>query len=316
MTFYLFHQNMRVFGGATPAWNIRMKDAFWSLPIGITGDRVLVAGFTETKNFITAPNALAGMVTALDKGLTNMVTIAVGNTATLMGGSKKRKSKGTKAYYPTEYISIVTKPVVGGYGFNVLRAGKAIYMEQRGLTQPEACFPTTGVGSLAPEVMPEYPKLDSRGLAYVVGEIKWTGDPLDGRILVVCFMHNMYALGDPGGALQKMPRLVKTIYAKHPDIIQPNVNPCIVGADFNLIPSIVKDRAARNFVPAAERAPGLGGKYYMTTDSHVYDWWSCRVSSLTGSKPEIWTETLERLKPDTLSDHTAISLGLHQNLWW
>ena len=107
---------------------------------------------------------------------------------------------------------------------------------------------------------------------------KCAGDPLDKKWLVVCFMHNVYGVGDTSSGLTGMPRLVSAIYSKHG--IVANV-PCIVGGDFNTPPRPTGTGRTVRFVEAAELDPTNKNTPYNTTDSHPYDWWSYGVNIAT-----------------------------------
>ncbi|MBL7500404.1 endonuclease/exonuclease/phosphatase family protein [Frankia sp. CNm7] len=322
MPFYLFHQNMRVFGGETLAYNARMKAAFGKLPIGYPTTRVLAAGFTEICNHGSAPFALSNMARGLDPGLTRPWTVAVGRTARMVKDPTAPPAAKKQKTYFQEYITMVTQYEVQWNGlkksvpneFQVLHWGKAVFLDSLfSGPSPAACFPVGGPGTLAPEALPYNAKLDSRGLAYIVGRVKRAGDPLNNRLLVVGFMHNMYGVGDRSGSITGLPRLAQAIYEKHSGVIDPDRDPCIVGGDFNVEPRRVGSRTSR-FEPTAEE--DSDGDYYRTTGSSVYDWWSCRVDSLLGSSAEIWPQTRKKNKPNNLSDHAGISLSLHQNMWW
>ncbi len=325
MTFYLFHQNMRPFGGKNPKYNARMKTAFSKIKIGGPGSKILAAGFTEICNYGSAPAALENMMPKLDVGLTEVMTVAVGRTGSFVPVQPAKKQKtgsGTpEKTYKQEYLTMVTQRTVKWAGlvptvvleFAVQHWGKAIYLDNTINDGPAlvGCFPTKGPGSIPAEDLPHDAKVDSRGIAYLVGQIKCAGDPLDKKWLVVCFMHNVYGVGDTSSGLTGMPRLVSAIYSKHG--IVANV-PCIVGGDFNTPPRPTGTGRTVRFVEAAELDPTNKNTPYNTTDSHPYDWWSCNVSQLDAT-PEIWPQTRKNTKP-ILSDHAGISLGLGADLWW
>jgi len=318
LTFYLFHQNMRSFGGGTTAYNNRMKKAFGEIPIGGADKTVLAAGFTEVKNSAMAPIALGGIAKRLDIGLTKTWTVVVGCTGTLVKdpdappAAKKAKTSTTSKIYTREYITMVTQ-YRPAEEFEVLHWGKALFLDS--ITtgpSPAACFPAGGLNSPAATELPTNAKVDSRGLAYIVGRVRSVGDPLHNKLLVVCFMHNMYGVGDRSSGLTGVPSLVSTIYAAHAADIDPVRDPCIIGGDFNAEPRAV-GRGGNHFEPQAETSPT--GNYYRTTGSSVYDWWLCRADSLDDAKPEIWMQTYKKNKP-ILSDHAGISLGLDVGMWW
>jgi hypothetical protein len=317
MALQLFHQNMMKFGGETTAWNTRMKKAFGNVNIGHPGARVLAAGFTEICNYRSAHESLKTMVRKLDPGLTTLMTVAVGRTGRMVGDSSGPPSKRQRTYFQ-EYLTVATQRRVAANGttvlheFEVMHAGKAIFLDSPDLgPSPAGCFPVGG--SVAAEELPYNAKVDSRGIAYVVGRVNSVGDPLHGRLLVVAFMHNMYGVGDGSSGITGVPRLVNAIYQEHQADITAATAPCIVGGDFNVEPRELGLRGAAPFRPQAEEDSDHNP--YLTTGSHVYDWWSCRVKSLVGAEPVIWMQTLKKNKPKNLSDHAGISLGLDANMW-
>lgn len=198
--FYIFHQNLRVFGGGTDDRNDPFEDACQDISDALGSDRVIVAGFTEVMNDGATVTAIRRIAQNLDPGLRKPTLFATGKTA--VGGTMEWVAISTAASF--------TQQIAG----KVLKMGDGSWR----------AYPTT---QLAPELLPnDNFAADVRGLAYV-------GGTFNGQSILIGFIHNNYTLGEPTTIYRALPKMVEAIGAVHAG--WDNV-PRYLGGDFNIEP--------------------------------------------------------------------------------
>lgn len=234
-TYYLFHQNMRVYGGGSVDRNDAFRQAFSEISddIGHTS-RILVAGFTEVMNSKVCAKELPGLALKLDPALKTTYFLACGITAL------------TRTLVP-EYVAISTYSTfkVGIMGRVLKKADKSW-----------GCWSSDDgpVGEL-----PSGLAADVRGLGYV-------GGTHNGKSLIVGYMHNMYNLGERSTYFQSLPKMMQLIKAKHPDW---DKVPIVFGGDFNLPPRAISRRSETYTICARDASD----EPINTTSKHAYDYW-------------------------------------------
>ena len=271
--YYLFHQNMRVYGGGNAERNEVFNEAMMDISSDLDKDQVAVAGFTEIMNFGASVDTLDMIAHHLDVNLTKPLFFACGITA-------------FKSDSP-EYVAISVHKA-----FSIQIAGRVLLLEQPSSNRPKwTCVPST---ELKVATVPDNLSPDSRGLAYVGGKFQ-------GKYLIVGFMHNMYNLGDRSSAFQALSDMIQLIWDKHSEW---DGYMTIFGGDFNVEP--------RDNLPSAYTvyATNNNNEPVNTTKHHPYDYW---IASKQISKNNAYVYTETRDVPSGLSDHGGISLKLPMN---
>lgn len=249
---YLFHQNMRVYGGGSPERNGLFDLAFNDIRAA-TGHDFDVAGFTEIVNWGTALGALQARSHLLTPGLTEVVLIHVGTPA--VSGKP-------------EFIGIAWNPE----RLNVQFIGQTAYdsMSRRYLTWPyripapvPANFRVIGLPSNEP-----YLRADSRGLAYLAAIV-------DGRPYIIAFMHNVFTIGNLSDEFTGIRRAAACIFdtvGRQPDGDAYAHASVLIGGDFNVLPHDLGRNAGDGtlFVRAARDA---NNALINTTVTNPIDFW-------------------------------------------
>lgn len=254
----IFHQNMRVFGGGAPLRNIAYQAAFAGIAGGLggVGGPIGVAGFTEVMNNGATAVAfgpggpVGGLCAALGVGF--LGNVACGQMALAPG---------------PEYVGLGIDPAaavnsVGRICFNQNGAGVNLIHD-------------VFVGAIGGGAwnhwcnnLPANATADYRGVVYVV--VTFPGGPQ----VAVGFVHNLYAIGVPGIAAQRMPDIL-FLMRNNPTMPGGGGGPAYVGGDFNLLPIVRHTVAHGNAYPysAATVAVPVGAVAGGTTwAGNLYDY--------------------------------------------
>lgn len=201
MSYWLFHQNLRVFCGTNARRNTAFEDAMNTISTELDQDRVIVAGFTEVMNNQTTQTPLRRIAQELDPSLRTPILFAVGTTAV---GNQ------------TEWVGISAH-----VNFGIQISGKVLKLTNN----TWQAYPTTN--QLPSDQMPNGQfAADVRGLAYI-------GGTFGQRRMIVGFIHNNYTLGVPSTIYRALPQMVAAIKAAHQGW---NQVPHYLGGDFNIEP--------------------------------------------------------------------------------
>jgi len=205
---FLFHQNMRTFGGANAARNGAYLNAFTAInqQIGLAGP-LSVMGFTEIVNNGAALGALGPLANALSPGAGGIL-VACGITALANG---------------PEFVGIAT-----ANGLAVLSVGRILLQAVQGGIQlisdvsPAVPPPALWAANLPPQATPDY-----RGVVYVVVAA-------GGTSVAVGYLHNLYTFQDQRALVMgQIPNMMQ-IMASNP-AMGPGGH-VYLGGDFNVAP--------------------------------------------------------------------------------
>jgi hypothetical protein len=280
---FIFHQNMRDFGGAAAKRNV-----FFNMNLGFVGASVMLhapfvaAGFTEITNAGASRATLTALAAVLSGAMTNVLVIVVGTMAL----SKK-----------PEYIGIAWDPGV----ITVHHAGHALYDVYNGRWQ---AFNYTD-GALANALANQrilFPnnnillalRADTRGIAYIAGTV-------GGNPKIIAFMHNMYAIGDPTGGFNNVPTMAERARQSAGGIYAGAQ--IIVGGDFNIRPRNPKRPRGNQLALLARWA---GNPPTNTTNANPYDFWLVSNGVIAHANASVYPAT--RFTPGG-SDHAGIGLN-------
>ena len=272
--YYIFHQNMRVYGGGNAERNEVFNDAMMEISSELDKDQVVVAGFTEIMNFGATVDALGVVAAHLDVNLRDPLFFACGITAF------KNESP--------EYVAIAMHK-----NFSRQIGGRVLLTRPDPYSKPQwTCFSETdlGIQSIPKGIVP-----DSRGLAYVGGRFK-------NKYMIVGFMHNMYNLGDRSSAFQALSNMINLIWAEHSTWAN---TATIFGGDFNVDPRDITSSV--HTIKAVDN----NNNAIPTTKHHTYDFW---ISSANIPNGNAFVDQQTRNVGNGLSDHAGIRLLLPLNL--
>jgi hypothetical protein len=290
----LFHQNMRVFGGATPARNLVFQNRLLAIRAAAL-QPIIVAGFTEVMNSGPALRTVMTVLgSSLDPAITRVAVVTVGVTA--VGGQR-------------EFIAIAWNPTaltvdhIGQVLWN--SATRSWVCHNQVMTAADdaaaAGIPTTltiGLPALADL------GADSRGLAYIAAR-----KPMGGAY-IIAFMHNMFMLGNRSGAFASLPKMLQATRAAL--VADPRYNlaagtpTMIVGGDFNLRP---RDSSVRGLARGYGRAARIGGPasaWVRTTNRNPYDFWVVSDVNIVDAQVAVHAQT----RVPRGSDHAAITVAI------
>jgi hypothetical protein len=193
---------------------------------------VLIAGFTELTNNITAVNALnGGLCGALGVGRAQAVCTRV----TAVGGT-------------FDYTGIA----VAAAGVNIRSWGRIIpSVSGAGVTLIHDMWnPTTNFANWA-ATLPAGATLDYQGLVYVVADIG------GGIVFAVAFLHNIYGINDARGLiLQRLPDAAGLIAADQ--AMPQGAGVVYICGDFNAGPLFRSNRAGVIALPFSQGTVGPG----------------------------------------------------------
>lgn len=285
MASYLFHQNMKTFGGAQPARITAYRAAFQQIRIDLGhGNRFLAAGFTEIANNQMAAQAFRG-----DHGL--CAQLGVRYHSTILCGSTVLGRK--------EYL------VVGFHQDVQIEAIGRVFVEST--TRGAQSFLDVSPGPLNPgwaANLPPRASGDFRGV--VVARIRFQEVPS-----VVGFLHNVYSL-DPQRSLfaGQIPNIMGKLRAWAGLGVR-----VYVGGDYNVLPPPpggTRGTARTGFAYA--QALGDPGYYDATTwGRNLYDYWFTSHERIDGLPfPSANRETMDGAanSGNPKSDHMAIMLRI------
>src|SRR5690349_12303700 len=215
---FLFHQNMRTFGGGTGARNTAYQLAFGGLAatLAVHGP-IVVAGFTEITNNVTASSALSGVGAAPGInlcgafGITFRATIACRLTA--VGGQ-------------LEYIGIGTAaapfPAILSFGRILVHAqGLALHLIHD--IAPAGGGFVNWCAHLPPNASADY-----QGIVYIVVTI-------NGNTVAVAYTHNIFSINDNRSAITQNLPTAANLVRTNPAMPGPNGIVYVCG-DFNCLP--------------------------------------------------------------------------------
>jgi len=272
--YYIFHQNLRVFGGKSTSRNDTFNGAMMDICTKFNLGKVAVAGFTEVMG-TGSLDALANMSDLLDSDLTKPILFACGFTA-------------IKNEDP-EYIAISTNKE-----FKIEIAGRVLRVRPNAYADAKwTCY---SAGDLSLGDFPNNTVPDSRGLAYLGGTLKDTNSKT--KRVIVGFMHNMYGLGDRSEAFTALEKIKQLVWAKHslPNVVT------IFGGDFNVAP---RDTKGGSHTICAMEIDGVTPT--PTTKHHAYDFWLSSFN-IPNSNAKVFAETRDVTLG--LSDHAGVALLL------
>ncbi len=293
---WIFHQNMRVYGGCSANRNQAFATAFENLS-GNTNPGCIVCGYTELRNNgVPLHDNLAGY--------SNQLFIASDRAA--KGSIIEIGISGREV---SEHVGIF-------WDASKLQVQRIGFSNQDGLDEYKAGVEVIGRNHQCTYNMPLRPGLhqaDKRGLAFIAGSDK------NGQKWLIGFMHNMYGTGDRYGGFENIPNLLKAALGALSDSewAQSEDIGIVVGGDFNVEPRSFTERNSDGLVPYA--SVDQNGKPELTTDHHAIDFWivnevfigRCKLIQQQGQDvpnivPGVHQETHDQL----CSDHAGISL------WW
>lgn len=268
--YYVFHQNMRVFGGGTLGRNEAFDGAFIETVSNKMGQdkHIIVAGFTEITNATIAKDALQNASSFLFNDAKYTIGFfACGVTALKQGQAP-------------EYVVISCR-----HDFTISFSGRVLLMsDQKWKCWPWDKFPN--------DRLPEELTADSRGLAYVGGNFK-------NQQMIIGFMHNMYKEGNRSGGFSALPTMMKLIWEAHSG--WGNV-PIYLGGDFNVKPRGFSSRADAQVICAVD----ANNNNINTTRTHPYDYWVTSDPKKTNGDVTVCEETRDVVVG--LSDHAGVLL--------
>ncbi|HSZ69481.1 MAG TPA: hypothetical protein VK756_03880 [Solirubrobacteraceae bacterium] len=287
---YLFHQNMRVFGGDAAARNQAYEVAFAQLrPTLGAASNVPIGGFTEIVNNTTATATMQMLAGRM--GLTTVYLIACGKTALAKG---------------PEYVAVGASAATP-----ILAAGRiAIDASHNKITLIHDPAPALPPPPGWCKTLPPGATLDYRGVVYLIANV-------GGTAIAVGFLHNMYTDPNTRTLIAEQIPHFGALMAAEPTMAG---GPVYIGGDFNVLPIPRSLPAYGLYTPYAIGIPALpppphpikpGGT---TAAGNLYDYWySDRapaepwppgfVSPVAG----VYTPTL--FYPD-MSDHCGVVLRI------
>jgi endonuclease/exonuclease/phosphatase family metal-dependent hydrolase len=290
----LFHQNMRVFGGAAAARNAVFLTRLGAIRAAVP-QPIIVAGFTEVMN--SGPRLCVVMPvfgTALNLAITSTAMVEIGVTA--VGGQR-------------ECIAIAWSPAA----LTVDHIGQVLW---NSTTRTWVCHNQTmtmadhGAAAGIPTTLrKELPDLDgigadSRGLAYIAAH-----EPM-GDAYIIAFMHNMFTLGNRSGAFGSLPKMWQA--ARVALALDPLYNLAagtprmIVGGDFNVWPRDSSVRGLARGYGRAARSGGPASAWVRTTSRNPYDFWVVSDVNIVDAHVAVHTQT----RVPSGSDHAGITLAV------
>jgi hypothetical protein len=312
----LFHQNMRVYGGAAGGRNTAYSQAFAAISAHLNPvlPSVLIAGFTELTNNRSA-------VAGLNNGL--CAALGVGQAQAVCTRQTALQTQ------PMDFTAIAV-----AQGVNILSWGRVVLSASGGGVNPVSDVWNPQVINFATWAanVPGNQALDYQSLVYVVADI-------GGPIVAVAFLHNIYQINDNVGlALQKLPDAADLI-AQNPqmprDAAGQPAGVIYVCGDFNALPLLRQNHAGIIAQPFSQPSllPGTAPPEWSpnailtqtqtqqgykpggtTAAGNLYDY---SFSSVIGNpplrqlEPAIDVVTLDTPRGNNLmSDHTAALLNI------
>ncbi len=242
----IFHQNMKVYGGAA-AWRNTNFDVSLAAINAATGPVYVAAGFTEVMNAGASVAALAARAIVLDPGLTRLGVIETGIT---VGGRR-------------EWVGIAWDPGA----INVQHVGSVLWSATNREWE-HFTMATPGTATFVVD-WPDDDGLaaDSRGIGYIAG--------VNGGLnFIIGFLHEMHNLRTRGLLLAALSTSVQKIQAGLGGGYA--AARAIIGGDFNVE---AETRTYLRPVPVDIAAASTGpGVFTNTTAAHAYDWWGGDVA--------------------------------------
>lgn len=286
---FLFHQNMRTFGGGTAPVNAAFHTQFNAINanvVGAFGAPIALAGFTEVRNAGAAVNAFGGAgATGLPPG-TNLCTALGVNYLTTV-------NCGSSALGYEEYVVLAANaPVhsVGRVSVSGLNPSELIHERFGAL----ATVLSTGMHADASG--------DYRSVVYMVADLGLPGAP---RRVAAAFFHNVYVQEiNRTFVMQRLPAIVKQILN---DPALAGSQEVYVGGDFNVLPQNRRPLpyyAMGTVAPAFWPGTTLGGT---TIAGNLYDYWYANPVGGVVPTPGAFQFTMGG-PANNLSDHAGIGL--------
>ncbi|MFC7334525.1 hypothetical protein [Rhodocista pekingensis] len=293
---WLFHQNMRRFGGGAVARNQAYQTAFQNLVTG-AGSAPSVAGFTEIVNNIAAQQTMAA-ITANQMGMGFYLNVAIGQTALANGP----EYIGVAVQDATT-ITGIGRITIHADGLDVGLIHDPFTMQVANETQQQRTMRLqTWSNNLPGGTTP-----DTRGLAYVVIA---NGN----SAAAVGFMHNMYTFEEAraltAGKLPGMARFMRQAMVT----AVPNAASylTVIGGDFNVAPIEVRGTARQGRIfaydtPCLNPPPGAmaGGTTWF---GNLYDYWYLDLQPTGGGGDPVPGTYPDTMDNDLMSDHCGITL--------
>jgi hypothetical protein len=295
---FLFHQNMRVFGGGTPLRTNAYANAFHSIAGALAGaGGVMVGGFTEIVNNGAAATALAGPAPGSNLlgqlGLQRAVIAACGMTVLANG---------------PEFICI------GYNGLTLLSVGRILlHVSGSAVSLIHDIAPAVPAPAAWTNIVPAAATRDYRGVVYVVVESK-ANEPF-----AVGFLHNLYTLMDQrilvAGQIPAMLAVMQSNNAM--GNAAGGRGHVYLGGDFNVLPTdrlIVRIGEAFCYKIGAFAVPAGATPGGTTWSGSLYDYWYSDISPAappggpTPPQPGVLTTTLDSGGTNLMSDHAATVL--------
>ncbi|HKP03609.1 MAG TPA: hypothetical protein VJU77_09655 [Chthoniobacterales bacterium] len=298
---FLFHQNMRNFGGAAPARNASYTGAFGAIAVGLAGaGGICVGGMTEIVNNGTASVTLSGPAPNLFNwlGLQPAVLAACGITALARG---------------PEFIGIgIAGVALASVGRIFLQAsGQAINLIHD-IARPGPPSPEWSE-AVPPSATPDY-----RGVVYVVVTSAATGP------FGVGFLHNLYTFVEQRILVAGQIPAILALMRANPAMAGGRGH-VFLGGDFNVAPIIrgtprtgIATCYAVGAAPAATPPGAMAGG--TTWNGNLYDYWYSDLSPAAPVPiapggvalpiPGVATNTLDSGAAGLMSDHAATVLQI------
>ncbi len=282
---FLFHQNMRVFGGGTPLRNQAYGAAFTTMAAELgPANAIVVCGFTEIMNYATAGPVLAQLGAVI--GLPGVVPVACGQTALANG---------------PEFIAVASSAHVVSVGRIMIEANVSLT-----LIHDIAPIPVTPAWCTT---VPANTAYDYRGVVYLVVTVGATN-------IAVGFMHNMYTFTEQRALIaQQIPRF-GALMASNPAMA--GGGPVYLGGDFNVPPLVRKSTTYGKYTPYAAGIPApappgvvAGGT---TVNGNLYDYWYSNREPVGpwpfGYVPPVPGVYVPTLLGADMSDHCGVHLRI------
>lgn len=306
---YLFHQNMRLFGGGSFPRNFAYNIAFGAIAATIPmGSRIAVAGFTEVVNNGAAAATLGGGGGGFNLcgqlGTTLLGLVSCGRTA--LANGPEFVGIGVA---PGVTIHEVGRILLNSYGRRITLIHQVAplatpFVLPVGVWAPPAAFLSWAAR------LPPNASFDYRGLVYVVVT-------LNGVRVAVGFLHNLYTFeAQRVLVMNQLAPMAALLLFRSP------AAPLHVylGGDFNVRPI---NRGGPRTVPlqcyaaAAAVVPAGAIPGGTTWHGNLYDYWYSDVPNVGPAPPglvipvpSVNPATLQMAGIVKLSDHTAILLRM------
>lgn len=318
---FLYHQNMRNFGGGTAVRNTAYQGALAATSAAIpAGGRISIAGFTEITNYETASYAFGQALPVghpLVPGGTNAAPI---NLSRALGiNFIANVACGETAGKRKEYVALAAHATL-----DVHAVGR-IFMKvsSKGVQLiNDIIDPTHAEFVDWCQTIPKEATRDYRALVYLVARI--TPPTAPARYIAAGFLHNMYTVGVAGNHEQRsliaeqIPSMMKILQSEIPN----GAGMAYIGGDFNLAPVIRGNTNRRltcypydgiinpaTVLPAMVANLSQGQTGGTTWSGNTYDYWYSTIAPNAAAPPFIIPQSVAHHNTMTGPANAAIAVS-------